>query len=272
MIIWLASYPKSGNTWLRSFLSFYCYGRNDKFDFKLLNKIKKFPDINDLKNLNIDYFNTKELIKNWLHIQNYINLKGDFNFLKTHNALCTIDDNPFTSSQTSIGAIYLVRDPRDVIISLSHHFNTSYDQTFKIMASDNYWETETKFGNFHSSIFGSWANNYKSWKNTKIFETLIIRYEDLISDPFLNFSKIIRYLENKINIKYDETLIKKTIEFTSFKNLQEMEKNGNFDESTYGMFFRKGEAKQWQTSLDKNVAEKIKVQFGDIMEENGYLN
>ena len=78
MIIWLASYPKSGNTWVRSFLSHYIYGNNKAFEFKLLDNIKKFPDINILNDLKINYKNTNELIENWTSIQDYINLNIKF--------------------------------------------------------------------------------------------------------------------------------------------------------------------------------------------------
>ena len=271
MIIWLASYPKSGNTWLRAFLSYYCYGKVGEFNFKLLENIKKFPDIKDLKDLNINYLDTSELIKNWSPLQDYINLKKEMTFLKTHNALCTINNYSFANSKSSIGAIYILRDPRDVIISLSNHFNKTLGETLEIMLSDSFWETETKFENFHSSIFGSWANNYRSWKNTNIFDSLIIRYEDMIQDPFNTFSKIIKYIEKKTTISFDEALIRKTIELTSFKNLQNKENIGEFKEAAHGIFFRRGEINQWKKNLPNKIIKKLEDSFSDVMFENKYL-
>ena len=138
MIIWIASYPKSGNTWVRAFLSHYIYGKKNSFNFNLLNNINKFPNIKVLKDLNINFENTNELIKNWITIQDYINLNNKLNFLKTHNAFCTINGSPFTNSSNTLAAIYIVRDPRDVLVSFSSHFDLNYRKTLEIMKSDEF--------------------------------------------------------------------------------------------------------------------------------------
>ena len=228
MIIWLASYPKSGNTWVRSFLCHYIYGNNDNFNFKLLDNIKKFPDINVIKNLKINYENTNELIENWTVMQDFINLNNKLNFLK-------ID-------------LY---------------------KTLEIMKSDEYWETEDKFNNFRSALFGSWKTNYKSWFSQNTLETLLIRYEDLILNPFENFSKIIKFLENKSKIIYDKNSIELSINQTKFENLSKLEKKNGFDEATNDLFFRKGSSKQWM-NLDKKLISDLEENFGDLMEDLNY--
>ena len=87
MIIWLASYPKSGNTWLRSFLSNYFSG-NSEFNFDQLEKIKRFPRKELYDQLKINFHNLPEIISNWIYMQEFINLKNDITYLKTHNAMC----------------------------------------------------------------------------------------------------------------------------------------------------------------------------------------
>lgn len=270
MIIWLASYPKSGNTWVRSFLCHYIYGNNNDFSFELLNNIKKFPDINVIKNLKIDFENTKELIKNWNVMQDYINLNNKLNFLKTHNAFCTINGNSFTNSTNTLAAIYVVRDPRDVLVSFSNHFNLAQNRTLEIMKSDEFWETESKYNNFRSSLFGSWKTNYESWLSNKTLETLVIRYEDLILEPFKSFCKIIKFLENKAKVIYDEKLINFSMNQTNFQNLSRLEKKNGFDEATNDAFFRKGYSKQW-VDLDKKLIINLKESFGDLMKELNYI-
>ena len=269
MIIWLASYPKSGNTWVRSFLSHYIYGNKGAFEFKLLNNIKKFPEIDTLKDLKINYENTKELIKNWTAIQDYINLNNKLNFLKTHNAFCTIDGYPFTNSSNTLAAIYIVRDPRDVLVSFSSHFNLDFEKTLEIMKSDEIWETEDKFKNFKSSLFGSWKTNYKSWVSNKTLDIFVIKYEDLILNPLESFSNMINFLKTKSDIEYDEKSINLSINETNFTNLSKLEMRNGFSEATKTLFFRKGSFKQWK-SLDKKLISNLEENFGDLMNELNY--
>ena len=122
MIIWLASYPKSGNTWLRMFLKSYFLKSDEKFtlDGSILDSFKPqgFPEQKILDHLKIDYSKFEEIAKNWEAMQDYINLNKRTNFIKTHNAMCTVGTHKFTSLRNTKGAIYLVRDPRDVLVSL----------------------------------------------------------------------------------------------------------------------------------------------------------
>ena len=90
MFVWLASYPKSGNTLIRALLSSYFFSDDGNFDFKLINNIKQFPNIKIFENLNIDINNENEVIKNYINAQKSINNKNDIKFLKTHSYLFNI--------------------------------------------------------------------------------------------------------------------------------------------------------------------------------------
>ena len=134
MIIWIASYPKSGNTWVRSFLTNYFSGSSE-FNFGQLDKIQRFPRKELYDQLKINYHNLSEIISNWIYMQEFINLKNEFTYLKTHNAMCTVNNHPFTNKKNTAGFIYLVRDPRDVILSYSKHLNLDLNETFEIGVS-----------------------------------------------------------------------------------------------------------------------------------------
>ena len=142
-------------------------------------------------------------------------------------------------------------------------------KTLEIMKSDEFWETEIKYNNFRSSLFGSWKSNYKSWVENKFLDTLVIKYEDLISKPFESFSKIIKFLEDKAKVKYDEKSINFSINQTNFQRLHELEKKKGFNEATNNTFFRKGSTKQW-ADLDKKLIADLKENFGDVMKELNY--
>ena len=116
MIIWLASYPKSGNTLLRSMLSAYFFSKDGVYDFPLIKKIKQFPHGGLFKKLGIDITNEKEVIDNYINVQNaIINKSQSIKFFKTHSFLF----KEFTSLENTLGVIYIVRDPRNVILSFS---------------------------------------------------------------------------------------------------------------------------------------------------------
>ena len=137
MIIWLASYPKSGNTWLRMFLKSYFQKPGTKFVLNkdVLDNFRShgFPDLEILKHLKINFKKFEEIARNWETMQDYINLNNKTNFLKTHNSMCTVGPYKFTTHKNTKGGIYLIRDPRDVLISYSSHLGKSYEDTFKIM-------------------------------------------------------------------------------------------------------------------------------------------
>ena len=100
MIIWIASYPKSGNTWVRSLISTYLYSENGVFNFNLLKKIQQFPSKPYLKYFIEDFKDIKKVSNYWIAAQDRINLSKDRPFfLKTHSALCTLENNPFTNKK-----------------------------------------------------------------------------------------------------------------------------------------------------------------------------
>jgi len=116
MFIWLASYPKSGNTLTRSLLASYFFSKDGYFDFDQIKNIKQFPEASLFENLGIDVKNEKEVIKNYIKAQELINKKNAIQFFKTHSYLFNIENNPFTNLENSLGVIYIVRDPRNVLI------------------------------------------------------------------------------------------------------------------------------------------------------------
>ena len=134
MIIWLASYPKSGNTWVRLFLRSYLSRNKEEFNINQKPndefKINRFPNNKMLKEMQIDSGNFFEIAKNWITVQEKINLNNRLNILKTHNAMCTINKSKFTNQENTLGAVYIVRDPRNVITSLKNHYQLDDKQAF----------------------------------------------------------------------------------------------------------------------------------------------
>ena len=126
MIIWLASYPKSGNTWLRFFIVSLLLKENNEVSLKNLESIKQFPTNYHYRDFGIskpDLGNLNKISKYWVSAQKKINSDNKIRFFKTHNALCKLDNNIFTNEENTLGTIHIVRDPRNVISSVNNHFH-----------------------------------------------------------------------------------------------------------------------------------------------------
>ena len=277
MITWIASYPKSGNTWMKLFLKSYFNSSNSDFSINPKPddnfKVENFPITSEFKNLNIQYKDFAEIAKNWISMQSLINLNNKSNYLKTHNAMCSINNYQFTNNENTIGAIYIVRDPRDVAISYSKFLGKDIDETIEYILSDSCFEQDL-FENelYKKSVMGSWAYHYNSWKNYKANEIIIVKYEDMLKKTNETFFKVLNYLNKIINIEVNEKKMMNAINLTSFKNLKKLEKNGGFNENpSSNPFFRKGKIGEWKKTLNSKQIQKIEKKFIKEMKELKYL-
>ena len=280
MIIWLASYPKSGNTWVRHFLASLIYSNQGKTGLEKLGFIMQYPKRDQFEKLVTNFDDFNQIKKNWINYQNLINSDNKLSIFKTHHALCSLGKDNFTDKKNTLGAIYIVRDPRNVISSILYHFNLSNTEE-----ALNFIQTEDKFiGNVKNKVnyplhtlIGSWKTNYNSWKfSGKNF--LLVKYEDLILNPNTEFKRIANYITNTTNIKFSEEQIKKGIDESSFENLRKFEDKNGFIESIKDpenkkrkKFFNLGPRDNWKKSLDKKFVDEIENSFNDEMKELGYI-
>ena len=283
MIIWIASYPKSGNTWVRSLLSTYLYSEDGNFNFRLLKKILKFPSKKYLKYFTNDFSDIKKVSEYWIASQERINFHNENKsiLLKTHSALCTLEKNPFTNKKNTQAVIYIVRDPRNVITSVGNHYSMNIDESYDFITDNNRILTGDKWGgdNFGiSDVLGSWSSHYKSWKNIKFAPILIVKYEDLINDPKKSMIEIINFLQKFTDIKIDNKKISKTVESCNFENLRKLEKKEGFDEAAYSEklnktvnFFHLGKKNKWENLLNQDMEKKIRKIFFEEMKELKYI-
>ena len=279
MIIWIASYPKSGNTWVRSFLSAYYFSDDGKFNFELLKKIKQFPnkEFFDIKLENVD-----DASKNWLIAQKKIKEKKQTIFLKTHNIYGAYKGNSFTSEEFTAGAIYIVRDPRNVLTSLMNHYSLNESEALKMINSIyRNLKDENDTDNYASySFISSWANNYNSWKKSKNINTLFIKYEDLENDTYNTFTRIINFSNNLIKKEknIDDERFKSAIKTTNFDVLKKKEEIEGFHEAAYSSkekkiktFFNLGNKNNYKNILKTETSKAIEEIFEKEMTELGYL-
>ena len=280
MIIWLASYPKSGNTWVRSIISSLLYSDDGDFNFELIKKIKQFPEKKYFKDLISDFGNFDEIKRNWITVQDSINLDNQIKILKTHQGKYTVGKDSFTNSQNTLAKIYIVRDPRTLVSSISNHYTLSLNEacnflmTPQIIGNSKMWE-ENQIG--MKCLLGKWNDHYRSWTRNKN-NLLLIKYEDLVQNPNNELEKIINFLKNFLNIKTNINKNKKILESTSFKNLKQMEQKGLFKENVLNKkndnkvnFFHLGPANNWKETLNEDDKNKIEKNFYEEMTELKYL-
>lgn len=281
MIIWLASYPKSGNTLVRSLLSSYYFSKDGSLDFKLLKNITQFPTNFLFNHFGFKAKNNKEHLENYIKVQKLL-IKKKKNLsilLKTHSSLFKINNIRFTNWDCSRGVIYIVRDPRNVVSSYTHHYSVSLKEaTNQIINGYKIGKATDKIG---IQIIGSWSFNYNSWKSFQAQNRyLLIKYENLINDTEKTLLEILNFI-NKINnnhVAIDMKKLSNSVKSCSFEKMQKKEAKEGFNESVGNKkkgkkinFFRLGKKNNYKDTLDLNIRKEIEVNFQKEMKELGYL-
>ena len=291
-IFWIASYPKSGNTLVRSILSSLFFSDTGIFNFDLLKKIVSFEELSRLTkcyNTRAENINTKNWIEknilifqNLKEIQKKINLgfSEDFAFFKTHFNGKNFDNQSFFIEEYLRGIIYIYRDPRDVCISWARHSSLSNNESIDFMLNKSAsisWIGKEKFKEYKSDIpvyLSSWEKHVRSWIDFKYScPFLLLNYEELVYKKKEAINKLIDFFEKNFKIKVinKDIKINNILSSTSFNNLQKLENLHGFNESIKeNKFFAVGQKNQWKSELEQNQIKIIEHEFGLIMKKLKY--
>ena len=255
-----------------------------EYSNQLTKNIKQFPILKLFEDLGIDITNENEVIANYIRVQQSFNKKESTQFLKTHSYLFNIENNAFTDLNNSLGVIYIIRDPRNVVTSYANHFSMSVDESTNCLI--NKWVFSGNINSFNyaeqTTLYsGTWASNYKSWKSFKSQgKYLLIKYEDLINKKEEMLLKMLKFIYklNKKNFEIDKVKFKNVINSTSFERMKALEKEVGFNESKVHnktgkkiTFFNLGKKNDWKKIISPTIKEKIENAFKEEMEELGYL-
>jgi hypothetical protein len=278
-IIWLASYPKSGNTWFRSFLTAL------KSEYEAFN-------INELKTDGI--FSGKEQLENVLdieadflfptEIEQFQRIAWNYTashskkkkFVKIHDAFTYIDDAQSTTlipEEVTFKAVYFVRHPYDVVPSLANHNGKDIESTVAFFNDpDSAFINVKKKKNFAANQFyqhlGTWNEHVKSWLERPSFPVHFMRYEDMKMSPFDTFKKAIEFME----LDYSDEQILRALEMTKFENLRKQEEEKGFREKSTKtkFFFNKGEMNYGKSLLSEQQITHINTVNEEMMKHFGY--
>jgi len=264
-VVWLASYPKSGNTWLRAFLANLIanratpvplaelpnYGRLEA-DPELYSQIAGRPS----SELDFDQLCA---LRPQVHAAIAAAAPRTV-FVKTHSMAGVHDGVPLLTPQISAGAICVVRNPLDVVISMAHHFAIDLDAAIDYLGNER---AATENSNlFVSEFLGSWSAHVKSWADMEGPRILVLRYEDLIEKPAKYFGKVAKLIGVE-----DRARIERAIAHASFASLAGMERRDGFVEVPIKgkHFFRAGRINQWREALSREQVQRVITQHREQM-------
>ncbi|WP_435162859.1 sulfotransferase domain-containing protein [Candidatus Pelagibacter bacterium nBUS_25] len=283
MIFWISSYPKSGNTWLRILLASYYYTKDGVFDENVLKYIDQFPQKKFFNGFSYDPKISTDTTKFWIKAQEKINQDKKIRFFKTHNVFGSVNNFNFTNRENSIGCVYVVRDPRNVITSLKNFYEMNDDQAFKFVTSksqyiyDLHKFSENGYSDFQ--FISSWDSNLESWKSQKRIPVKVIRYEDLLNQTYTVVNDVISFINQTIGSKEKifKNKIKNAVSSSSFSKLKDKEKSHGFLEAPRSKigdskipFFNLGPKNNWKTILNDDLKYKLNKVFKKKLEELSY--
>jgi hypothetical protein len=271
-VVWLASYPKSGNTWLRAFLANLIANRPTPVPLAELSNYGRLEADPEL------YSRIAGRPSTQLDFDQLCRLRPQVHaaiaaaaprtvFVKTHSMAGVHDGVPLLTPQVSAGAICVVRNPLDVAISMSHHFGIGIDAAIDYLGDDN-----AATGNddlFVSEFLGSWSTHAKSWADIESPRILVLRYEDLLDKPAKGFGKVARL----VGLDADRGRVERAIRNASFQNLAGMERRDGFVEVPIKgkHFFRAGRANQWRDVLSREQVTHIIARHREQMTRFRYV-
>jgi sulfotransferase family protein len=271
-ILWLASYPRSGNTWLRAFLHNYLRNSAEPYDINRLQDLTTIDsdarwyrmfDARPCSSLSKEEV---AVLRPKVH-EAITQSRPDTVFVKTHNASVIDRGTPMVSPQFTAGAIYVVRDPLDVAVSYSVHFGVTLDEAVAAM-NRTANQSKSNEANFVYELHGSWSENVESWTGREQKGVHVVRYEDLQSVPEQAFGGIVRFL----GLPGGHDRLQRAIRNCAFAVLETQEQQGGFRERSRksDKFFRSGRSGEGTRRLTPDQIAALRRSHEGQMRRFGY--
>lgn len=257
-LLWLASYPKSGNTWLRAFLANLIANRPAPLP---LSELPQYCD-DDARAALYESASGQPVaeldlaavcaLRPAVHAALAAGASGTL-LVKTHNFWGGFEGHPLHNPRVTAGGVYVVRNPLDVAVSMTYHFGLTVDEAIDFLGNE---DTATpNDGPWVGQVLGSWSTNVASWAGIEHPSFLTVRYEDLLEKPGKHFARIAKLMGVT-----DRARIERAAAHASFATLAKIERRDGFIEAsdrTGTRFFRSGRANQWRTALSRDQVARI---------------
>jgi len=272
--VWLASYPKSGNTWMRAFIYNLIEnparpGRIAELPayFEEESKPRWYAPYAGEGGLAAMDFDQAMALRPRVHQDIADSRERGSIFTKTHNMFGHLQGIPLHNLAVMAAAIYIVRNPLDVVLSVADHFGLSIDDAIEFMANE---ETGTPTNEENVAGFmGSWSTHVASWTMQPHPAILVVRYEDLQDNALKAFGSVAKLL----GLGKDKARLRKAIQFSSFRELKQQELLGGFVEKSPNSrhFFRKGSKNQWAEALSEDQVARLVARHREQMQRFDYI-
>lgn len=267
-IIWIASFPKSGNTWLRLLLAHYFLPKDVSVD---INSIHRFTT-GDRRQ---DFFDRAagkpfraESIDQWLAMRQpalrlIAGSKPGHHFVKTHNRVALVGEVPLIPPEVTAAAIYVIRNPFDLCLSYARHQTIGVDEAIELMAKD---EAVNVSDTGIAELLGRWDSHIESWLTAPGMPHHLVKYEDMLADTEAEVRKLFRFLR----ITPQDGLLRRAIRHTRFEELQKQEAKKGFRERPPKMkqFFVSGRAGGWRETLTRAQVARVREHFAPTIERH----
>lgn len=269
-IYWIASYPKSGNTWMRAFIGAVING-GKAVDINQLEQVVSDdnfgPFYQSFLSKPIEHATLRDLarIRPFAHRAMAATAPG-FVLLKTHNFLAVHLGTPTVTTDVTAGAIYILRNPLDVVVSYSAFRSRDFDATIEAMNRTCRVLPKPSKAAYH--VAGSWAENVRTWTHRRHDRLLVLRYEDMLEKPIDCFTSVVRHLRMDVS----DAVVAAAVEATKFEVLQAAEARDGFVERVKeaDAFFRSGKSDIWRDALSEEQVGRILLSSEAEMRAFGY--
>lgn len=271
-ILWLASYPKSGNTWLRLFLFNYLFDPEKPAPINQAYRVGPSDAVATLYrkvakgDVDLSVARTSLKLRNQV-IRAHSSNGADVNFMKTHNSNMEAHGRRLIPPNLTRGAIYIIRNPFDMAVSFAHHYNSDMDDVAKAIGNPAHIVSPDP--SVVHQFIGNWSDHVRSWTENASFDCHVLRYEDMADDPETAFGGALRFL----GAPDEGEKLRKAIRFSNFDEAKKQEREFGFVERSLGStkFFRSGRVGEGREVLPSSAIDRIISEHGDVMEKHGYL-
>ncbi len=272
-IVWLASYPKSGNTWVRLFIANYVTNGTDPVPINQLPRFgtgdalaQHYAAVSGGRMDPSDIDGTLALRDRVL--RGIVGNNADINLVKTHSRRAVARGVELIPPKYTRSAIYIMRNPLDMVLSYARHYAMTEVQAAEAVChSDNALAPD---GSNVVQFLGSWSDHVSGWTGFSPYPVLVLRYEDMLNAPETAFAKVVEHL----GMPLDKLRLQRAIGHSAFDQLKKQEQNQGFVERSPNdkAFFGKGQAGHWRDELDPGLVKTIRQANKPLMKQHGYWN
>lgn len=275
-IDWLASYPKSGNTWMRILLANYFNETDRVHDINapgvtngIASSRRRFDEVLGVSSSDLTASEVEGLRPDLYRI--LAEDVPDNQWMKVHDAQVKLADGRWLFPPECSGVvIYLIRNPLDVAVSLAFHDgDQDIDKSIAKMCAPKRVLSTQRQPQLPQKT-GTWGDHVISWVDQTQIPTHVVRYEDMLEDTAATLADVLRFARPDAPLDMDK--LSSAVEHSRFENLRRAEDANRFLEKPQKAkrFFRKGETGDWQNHLTESHVAKLCDTLGPVMERFGY--